>query len=967
MKRSIIVSVLLLLVCLLSVNVLFSASVPQIITFQGQLKESGYAVTGTKSMRFEVVNASGTVRWQSHASNGVTVSVDKGVYTVGLGDTAITNMNALTTADLDKNEKLYLRVYVEGVQLSPDILLSSSSYAYIAGQAETITANTTAGNSVIAALGASNANLGIGTATPVHKLEVIGQIRASNSSVNATSAAMYADDNYSYFASGYTGTGSYKPLVLRAGGNNTLFIDTTGNVGIGTINPVTRLQVGSSALGNVTGDPIIVNSHPTGVTGLNFGEDPDNRGWIAWIPASNYIMFGTRDSATTYSDVLTIKNNNVGIGVASPSARLHVGGTAGVDGIRFPDGTLMTSAGVGSASNLANATDVVVNADLDANDSGAVHLQVKGSDKLVVSNNGKVGVGTDSPTHRLHVVDSSPGIAPVKIQTTAAGGWPGIEYTNSTNIAAAYIGLNTVSSNLRIHSYNGHPIEFMTEFVGRMLITSSGNVGIGTTFPNYKLHVVDAGANPMALEGPSDAFTGLRLSNTNPDEAGESVAWSVLMGTRKTGGYGGLPEGAFSVRQHVSGNNFYRFTINNTGNIGIGTSSPVRKLHISDHSAAYVHLTLPSLGETVNDGFTLGLTSSSGILRLRENLPLYIGNNDNTQITISPSGNVGIGTTDPVSKLTVASSGTEGMGGGVQVKITAETGNALNGNVSLVLQNDNSKQGSIGVGRSGLASARGDNLYLASNSNIAFQAGGEGTNAHMFINTSGNVAIGTANPTQQLQLTKNLLLPGAPDNTAGNIFLGGDTTAGVNGLRLSDSNFVMGGYIDVKTDVPTKGLSFRVDTSNGGTTRMFIRADGNVGIATSNPTHLLTLLGGAYCDGTGAWVAGSDRAFKKEIEPLTRYGLDTVLKLQPVTYIHKEDKENRTQLGFIAQDVKPLVPEVVEGREGSYGLAYDRLIPVLVNAIKEQQKQVEELKQTNEVLKQDNQELKARVEKLENK
>lgn len=123
-----------------------------------------------------------------------------------------------------------------------------------------------------------------------------------------------------------------------------------------------------------------------------------------------------------------------------------------------------------------------------------------------------------------------------------------------------------------------------------------------------------------------------------------------------------------------------------------------------------------------------------------------------------------------------------------------------------------------------------------------------------------------------------------------------------------------------------------------------------VGAGAEQGGHLLKLSGGAYCDGNGAWVSGSDRAYKKDIKDMTQYGLAQVLALRPVTYVHKQDTEGKTQIGFIAQEVKPIVPDVVEGPEGSMGLAYDRLVPVLVNAIKEQQAQIEQLKAAVEIL-----------------
>eukprot|EP00825_Cyclidium_porcatum_P009251 TRINITY_DN1468_c0_g1_i1.p2 TRINITY_DN1468_c0_g1~~TRINITY_DN1468_c0_g1_i1.p2 ORF type:complete len:185 (-),score=34.67 TRINITY_DN1468_c0_g1_i1:97-651(-) len=77
--------------------------------------------------------------------------------------------------------------------------------------------------------------------------------------------------------------------------------------------------------------------------------------------------------------------------------------------------------------------------------------------------------------------------------------------------------------------------------------------------------------------------------------------------------------------------------------------------------------------------------------------------------------------------------------------------------------------------------------------------------------------------------------------------------------------------------------------------------------------------------------------YKRQISSLTSYGLSDVLKMRPVSYFLKNDITNRFQIGFIAQEMKKIIPEVVEGEDGKMGLAYPKLIPVLVNAIKEQQ------------------------------
>ena len=100
----------------------------------------------------------------------------------------------------------------------------------------------------------------------------------------------------------------------------------------------------------------------------------------------------------------------------------------------------------------------------------------------------------------------------------------------------------------------------------------------------------------------------------------------------------------------------------------------------------------------------------------------------------------------------------------------------------------------------------------------------------------------------------------------------------------------------------------------------------------------------------------SDRRLKKDITN-TKYGLETILKLVPVDYLLKSN--NLSQIGFIAQDLKPIVPEAVNGKEGdiekgeTLGITYTTLIPILTKAIQE--------------LKKENEDLKKRIDALENK
>ena len=93
--------------------------------------------------------------------------------------------------------------------------------------------------------------------------------------------------------------------------------------------------------------------------------------------------------------------------------------------------------------------------------------------------------------------------------------------------------------------------------------------------------------------------------------------------------------------------------------------------------------------------------------------------------------------------------------------------------------------------------------------------------------------------------------------------------------------------------------------------------------------------------GTGNWVSGSDARLKKDVRDAS-YGLREVLRMRPVTYKLKEG-DGRTHLGFIAQEVQTIVPEVVTplGQGDLLGVEYSSLVPVLAKSIQEQQTIIE--------------------------
>jgi len=97
----------------------------------------------------------------------------------------------------------------------------------------------------------------------------------------------------------------------------------------------------------------------------------------------------------------------------------------------------------------------------------------------------------------------------------------------------------------------------------------------------------------------------------------------------------------------------------------------------------------------------------------------------------------------------------------------------------------------------------------------------------------------------------------------------------------------------------------------------------------------------------------SDARLKDRISPLS-YGLADILKLKPVSFIWKNSSDQNLNLGFIAQDVKLVMKELVAESNDplkTLTLNYNGIIPVLVKAIQEQQKLIDDLKQENELLR----------------
>ncbi|MFV1968778.1 MAG: tail fiber domain-containing protein, partial [Pirellulaceae bacterium] len=198
------------------------------------------------------------------------------------------------------------------------------------------------------------------------------------------------------------------------------------------------------------------------------------------------------------------------------------------------------------------------------------------------------------------------------------------------------------------------------------------------------------------------------------------------------------------------------------------------------------------------------------------------------------------------------------------------------------------------------------------------------------IRAAGGVGIGTNTPESTIEINMplgttaddyGLLLNAA--NRRWNIIVGGKNSPNAAFLQLNYKNHDQVAY--------TPYFTF----SNAG----------RMGIGTTNPSQKLEVNGDALAN---AHTVPSDRRLKRNIQPV-RNSLDTVTRLSGVTYEWRTDEypdrsfEEGRHIGFIAQDVETVVPEAVTvGPDGTYSMRYQEIIPILVEAIKEQQETIDE-------------------------
>jgi len=465
-------------------------------------------------------------------------------------------------------------------------------------------------------------------------------------------------------------------------------------------------------------------------------------------------------------------------------------------------------------------------------------------------------------------------------------------------------GTTSVSNFLGTTDYKS--LKIRTNNIQRVLVDSLGNVGIGTT-PTFSTTdslreklLVDAGLNPashnvISARGNMNKYLQLNVMNASSGTAASSDI--------------------------VASNNIASETVNyiDMGINSTGYASTATGGILAGPSNAYLY-------STGND-FILGNASSGKDLIFFTD---GTGVNDE-KMRITSDGKVGIGGTDfdedEPEKLFIdggTSSSSNLIGAYADVNKYVQIGvqninSGQNASSDIVATADNGTNTTnyidMGINSSGYANNASN---ILNRPNVGY----------IYTNATSDFFIGNGAPDQGMAFFTN-------NGSAGNLTANGKEAMRIDG----NGNIGIGGTSRNNSGIVTINLEKLVVDGN-----IVPRSSGNGNLGTS--TYKWNTV-----NATNGVIQTSDRRLKTNIRNL-RYGLKEVLALQPISYNWKDTSNKENKIGLIAQDVQKLVPEVVIGDETKekLGMNYAELVPVLINAIKEQQKQIDDLKKQVEKL-----------------
>ena len=740
-------------------------------------------------------------------------------------------------------------------------------------------------------------------------------------------------------------------------------------------------SVGTLAGLTVSGNIVMADNSVTGIDTLTF---TDTTGTVAGIQNGNLV---DKSAAETVSGLWAFTN----IGTSTFSGNIDVVGnirarSALIAEVNAVANGLLTVGSINATSTATSTFTGGISAGGLASSEGLTisggGMKIGASD-FIVTDAGNVGIGTTSPSAILAVEKSTSGgttdfIFKNSANTThshssltiqAGGPSAGDVYTfYDSQRATTWVSGIDISDSSKFKINTGSLPGAGSEFV----IDTSGNVGIATTSPTALLSVeMGASGFPFWIGDSGTTSPALMVDGAGKIAIGAATTSSSAL-VRISDGAGDGVNAAGLTQLFVEGSThagitiaggqtslgFLAFSAGNDATEGaISYNWNLRTLKF--HAAAGVKMTLD--GATGN--FGIGTTTPGGLLAVENTgtgLSFIVGDaaNDTTPFIVDNAGKVGIGSLTPEALLEL--DGTS--------------------NLSVRFEENNTVRGLIAIDSGGefIGGTADNDMVVLSSSNLLFASGGG--NERMRIASGGNVGIGTTSPTSDLSLhgaNTTLLIKSTATSGQSDIKLDSDSSSGGGSVIVFQEDGVGKGTISYRTT--QEDVAIRTGGIGTNSIRLTVASNGNI-FAEDLETNTTIQDDLCWDSGTGELEvntsndcnSSSSLRYKENISKLA-YGIEEVLQLNPVSfnylpeYAPSLDDQNK-KIGFIAEEVKLVIPEVIQYDKENLPSAidYGNLTALLVSAVQDIWDKVTGNDERITELESQVADLEARLEKLEN-